>query len=69
MMFRRQEEIVRARDRLYAKLPLRISRVHYFGVTCTKCRIPMTELKGHVYHKQRKWRCPQCGKVKMQKPK
>jgi hypothetical protein len=29
----------------------------------------MKELKGHIYHKQRKWKCPQCGKVRMQAPK
>jgi hypothetical protein len=29
----------------------------------------MKELKGHIYHKQRKWRCPKCHKVKMQKAK
>lgn len=27
----------------------------------------MKELKGHVFHKKRKWRCPKCEKVKMQK--
>jgi len=27
----------------------------------------MEELKGHIYHKKRKWRCPKCGKAKMQK--
>ena len=27
----------------------------------------MKELKGHIYHKQRKWKCPQCAKVRMQK--
>jgi hypothetical protein len=26
----------------------------------------MKELKGHIFHKQRKWRCPKCSKVKMQ---
>jgi hypothetical protein len=29
----------------------------------------MKEMKGHIYHKQRKWICPKCAKVKMQKPK
>jgi hypothetical protein len=28
----------------------------------------MKELKGHIYHKQRKWKCPQCNRVKMQDP-
>jgi hypothetical protein len=27
----------------------------------------MKELKGHIYHKQRKWKCPKCAKVRMQK--
>jgi hypothetical protein len=27
----------------------------------------MKELKGHIYHKQRKWTCPQCAKIRMQK--
>jgi len=35
-------------------------------VTCKICKIPMTELKGHIYHKKRKWKCRKCGKVKMQ---
>jgi len=29
----------------------------------------MREIKGHIYHKQRKWKCPKCGKVRMQKQK
>jgi hypothetical protein len=29
----------------------------------------MKEFKGHIYHKQRKWKCPKCAKVRMQKPK
>jgi len=29
----------------------------------------MKELKGHIYHKQRKWQCPQCGKIRMEKQK
>jgi hypothetical protein len=29
----------------------------------------MKELKGHIFHKKRKWRYPQCQKIKMQKPK
>jgi len=28
----------------------------------------MKELKGHIYHKQRKWKCPKCNRVRMQKP-
>jgi hypothetical protein len=27
----------------------------------------MKELKGHIYHKQRKWKCPKCSKIRMQK--
>jgi hypothetical protein len=27
----------------------------------------MKEIKGHIYHKQRKWKCPKCAKVRMQK--
>jgi hypothetical protein len=26
----------------------------------------MKELKGHIYHKKRKWKCPQCGRIRMQ---
>jgi len=29
----------------------------------------MKELKGHIFHKQRKWKCPKCGKLRMQKQK
>ena len=29
----------------------------------------MKELKGHIYHKQRKWKCSKCGKIRMQKQK
>jgi hypothetical protein len=29
----------------------------------------MKEIKGHIYHKQRKWKCPKCAKVRMQKAK
>jgi len=35
-------------------------------VTCKACRIQMKELKGHIYHKKRKWKCPKCNRVKMQ---
>jgi hypothetical protein len=38
-------------------------------VTCRKCKVPMKEFKGHIYHKQRKWKCPKCAKVRMQKQK
>jgi len=29
----------------------------------------MKEIKGHIFHKQRKWTCPKCAKIKMQKQK
>ncbi len=28
----------------------------------------MKELKGHIYHKKRKWKCPKCNRVGMQEP-
>jgi predicted RNA-binding Zn-ribbon protein involved in translation (DUF1610 family) len=33
---------------------------------CKKCGIQMREMK-RSYHKQRKWVCPECGRVRMQK--
>jgi hypothetical protein len=38
-------------------------------MTCKACRIQMTELKGHIYHKKRKWQCPKCNRVRMQAPR
>jgi rubrerythrin len=38
-------------------------------MTCKVCRISMQEVKGHVFHKKRKWRCPRCKRVRMQKPR
>jgi len=38
-------------------------------MTCKKCKVTMKELKGHIFHKKRKWRCPRCQKIKMQKSK
>ena len=35
---------------------------------CPKCRQKMKEIS-RAFHKQRKWVCPKCGKVRMQKPK
>jgi hypothetical protein len=35
-------------------------------MTCKKCRVQMKELKGHIYHKKRKWKCPRCSRVRMQ---
>jgi hypothetical protein len=29
----------------------------------------MTELKGHIYHGKRKFRCPLCQRAEMKKPK
>ena len=29
----------------------------------------MKELKGHIYHKKRKWKCRKCGRVRMQEQK
>ena len=37
-------------------------------VTCKQCRVSMLELKGHLYHGNRKFRCPLCRRVKMKKP-
>ena len=36
-------------------------------MTCPRCRVPMVEQK-RSFHKQRKWRCPTCGKARMQRP-
>ena len=38
-------------------------------MTCKKCKVTMKELKGHIFHGKRKWRCPLCQKIKIQKPK
>jgi hypothetical protein len=29
----------------------------------------MREISGHIYHGRRKFRCPQCNRAKMKKPK
>ena len=34
-------------------------------MTCPRCRRSMVE-QGRVYHGQRKWICPRCGKVRFQ---
>lgn len=47
----------------------RVILVKRTSVTCKKCKVAMKELKGHIYHKQRKWQCPRCKRVKMQAPK
>ncbi len=38
-------------------------------MTCKRCRVAMVELKGHIYHGKRKFRCPSCQRAKMKKPK
>ncbi|MBZ5604101.1 MAG: hypothetical protein LAO79_17515 [Acidobacteriia bacterium] len=38
-------------------------------MTCKKCRVAMLELKGHLYHGNRKWKCPKCNRVRMQAPR
>lgn len=35
---------------------------------CPRCKKPMREKK-RIFHKRRKWVCPRCGKVVMQRPK
>lgn len=35
-------------------------------MTCPRCRHPMREVPG-TFHKQRKWLCPHCGKVRLQR--
>ena len=50
-------------------LPAVRTREEVLHMTCKKCRTPMKELKGHIYHKKRKWKCPKCGKVRMQAQK
>ena len=47
----------------------RMKQIETAAMTCKKCKFTMKELKGHIFHGKRKWRCPQCQKVKMQKPK
>lgn len=46
-----------------------VSAILEYTVTCKKCRVQMKELKGHIYHKKRKWKCPKCNRVRMQEPK
>jgi transposase-like protein len=39
-------------------------------MTCPKCRVQMQqENHAHLFHGNRKWRCPTCNKVRMQKPR
>jgi uncharacterized C2H2 Zn-finger protein len=35
-------------------------------LTCPKCRVAMKEQRG-IYHGKRKFKCPRCGKVRMQR--
>jgi hypothetical protein len=37
-------------------------------MTCRSCKVTMRELK-RVYHKQRKWVCPKCGRIRFQQLK
>jgi len=39
------------------------------AMTCKFCKTGMKELKGHIYHGKRKWKCPRCSRVRMQAPK
>jgi hypothetical protein len=36
-------------------------------MTCKVCRIKMV-VQRHICHKQRKWVCPSCKRVRMQAP-
>jgi transposase-like protein len=36
-------------------------------LTCPRCKLPMREMKAHIFHKQRKFRCPKCHRARMQK--
>lgn len=38
-------------------------------MTCKRCRIAMQIDTQHICHGNRKWRCPQCKRARMQKPK
>ena len=39
-------------------------------MTCKFCKVPMKqERPAHLFHGNRKWRCPGCARVRMQKPK
>ncbi|MEO0099042.1 MAG: hypothetical protein ABIK99_04000 [candidate division WOR-3 bacterium] len=35
---------------------------------CPFCKVKMKEEK-RIFHKMRKWKCPKCGRVRMQKIK
>ncbi len=37
-------------------------------MTCPKCKVTMREQK-RVFHKNRKWICPSCGRIRFQRPK
>ena len=50
-------------------LPAVGTREEVLHMTCKKCKTPMKELKGHIYHKKRKWKCPNCGRARMQTQK
>ena len=38
-------------------------------MTCRRCGLRMKELKGHIFHNQRKFRCEKCGSHRMQQQK
>jgi len=40
----------------------------FLTMHCRRCKIKMREIK-RAFHKQRKWICPRCGKVRFQKVK
>jgi transposase-like protein len=50
-------------------LPAVGTREEVLHMTCKKCKTPMKELKGHIYHKKRKWKCAKCGRARMQSQK
>lgn len=35
-------------------------------MTCPRCRLAMVAQK-HLCHNQRKWRCPQCGRLRFER--
>ena len=36
------------------------------AMTCQRCGVKMQETRG-THHKQKKWRCPSCGRARMEK--
>ncbi len=35
-------------------------------MVCLRCKVKMRETRG-THHKQKKWRCPKCGRARMQR--